>query len=241
MRLKIASRRSDLARLQAYLVGQKIMESNPETLIEYNFKESIGDINLTDPLWKAPEKGVFTEDFYSDLTEGRCDLVVHSWKDLPIVDKEHTFVAGTLTRADARDVLLFKKSSLERMSRDLRFLSSSPRRNYNLSSFFTWSLPFEVDSIAFESVRGNIPTRIKKFLESSSDGLIVAKAALDRLCTTSLTELSETKSFIFKALESLKFQVIPLTANPPCAGQGALAIECRKSDFTFCINVLVAG
>jgi len=116
MRLKLAARKSDLARLQAYLVGAALEAQDPSLQVEYRFRESLGDKNLTDPLWQAPEKGVFTEDFHRDLVEGAADLVVHSWKDLPVAEKPETMVAACLERADSRDLLLFKRSSSPRVA-----------------------------------------------------------------------------------------------------------------------------
>ena len=84
--LHISSRKSDLARLQSYLVGEAL-SSAAHVKINYHFKESLGDINLTDPLWKIPQKGVFTEDFTQDLLKSNTDIVVHSWKDLPTEKK----------------------------------------------------------------------------------------------------------------------------------------------------------
>lgn len=230
MRVRIAARKSDLARLQARLVGKKLQDAHPGLTVEYLFKESLGDINLTDPLWKAPEKGVFTEDFYQDLTQARCDLVVHSWKDLPIVDKPDTRIAGTLHRADARDLLLIKKTSRARTPAHLLVLSSSPRRNYNLTPFFRWSLPWTIESVRMESVRGNIPTRVRKLVEGDADGLIVAKAALDRLLSSREDEFQEVQKNLREMLQHIDFQVIPYSINPPCAGQGALALETRRND-----------
>ncbi len=67
MKIRISSRKSDLARLQAYAVGDALKKAHPALSVEYFFKESLGDKNLTDPLWKMPERGVFTEDFVGDL------------------------------------------------------------------------------------------------------------------------------------------------------------------------------
>jgi hydroxymethylbilane synthase len=133
MRLRISARSSDLAKIQAYRVGEALRNKNPNIEIEFLFRESLGDKNLTDPLWKMPEKGVFTEDFLKDLLNEQTDLVVHSWKDLPTEEKEQTVIAATLPRADQRDLLLFKKSSVG--NSNPRLLSSSPRRVYNLDSF----------------------------------------------------------------------------------------------------------
>lgn len=228
MRLKISARKSDLARLQAYMVGDALKEKNPGLEVEYRFKESLGDINLTDPLWKIPEKGVFTEDFYGELIRNETDMVVHSWKDLPTEVKSDTLIAATLPRADQRDLLLVKKSHFEKLrsTKAMKVFSSSPRREYNLTGFFKSHLPFALETVKFESVRGNIPTRIRKLLEASeTDGLIVAKAALDRLLTAPQAEFADVQKLLRGYLAQLEWMALPLTVNPNAAAQGALAVE----------------
>lgn len=199
--------------------------------VKYNFRASLGDTNLEDPLWKMPEKGVFTEDFVKDLVEGSADLIVHSWKDLPTLERPDTEVIATLPRADMRDVLLFRKDRLHssRKNSRVRILTSSPRRSYNLSGFFSSYLPFENSNVEFVSVRGNIPTRLKKLLEQDVDGIIVAKAALDRLLQAPEPEFAEVQKFIRSVLAQVNFMVLPLSVNPAAAAQGALAIEISKS------------
>jgi hydroxymethylbilane synthase len=231
VRLTIASRKSDLARLQAYLVGDALQAQDPGLQVEYRFRESLGDKNLTDPLWQAPEKGVFTEDFHRDLVEGAADLVVHSWKDLPVEEKPGTVVAACLQRADSRDLLLFKRSARARVAHGgrLEVLSSSPRRSLNLQGFAQRYFPFAVRETRFTPVRGNIQTRVRKLLEAEgADALIVAKAALDRLLAAEREELAEGRAFLAKALASLDWMVLPLSLNPTAAAQGALAIEARR-------------
>src|SRR5690348_14710298 len=95
MTLKIGSRKSDLARLQAYEVARALQSNltkaaQTELAIEYLFKSSFGDENLTESLSQMPEKGVFTKDLTDDLLAGRLDVVVHSWKDLPTEDAPGT-------------------------------------------------------------------------------------------------------------------------------------------------------
>ncbi len=222
MNLRISARQSVLAQAQAYQVGEVLQEIHPNLNLDYHFRESLGDKNLTDPLWKMPEKGVFTEDFYQDLISRKTDLVVHSWKDLPTEGKPDTQVVATLPRADQRDLLLFKKASKGRAG--LQIFSSSPRRVYNLKTFLQWALPWKQESLEFKSVRGNIPTRVKKLLEDPNiDGLVLAKAALDRLLGDS--RFPETVDFLKKALELCDWMLTPLCENPNAAAQGALAIE----------------
>lgn len=229
--LKISARRSDLARLQARSVGEALIAANPGLRIDYLFSESLGDKNLTDPLWKMPEKGVFTEDLTRDLMNGATDLVVHSWKDLPVEENPQTEIVATLPRADARDLLLFKKSSRLRLAGEgtVRIFSSSPRREYNLKPFLRDHLPALKGGLEFLSVRGNIPTRVRKLLETADvDGLVVAKAALDRLLGATADEFAEARGFLRGAVNECDFMVLPLSANPSAAAQGALAIEIRR-------------
>ncbi len=227
MKFRISSRQSPLAKIQAYQVGAALQKANPEIEIEYFFRESLGDQNLNEPLWKIPEKGVFTEDFHRDLVQGHTDMVVHSWKDLPTEEKEATFIAATLPRADQRDLLLFKKSSFQRPA--IRIFSSSPRRTVNVKEFLPEVFPWKLDSVEFTSVRGNISTRVQKMLENPEvDGLIVAKAALDRLLTDE--KFPEAIHFLRTALQSLEWMVLPLSENPNAAAQGALAIEIHRDN-----------
>lgn len=231
MKLRISSRQSELARYQAYRVGEALENLNLGIKVEYLFRESLGDKNLTDPLWKMPEKGVFTEDFYQDLVLEQTDMVVHSWKDLPTEEKPETFITATLKRADQRDLLLFKKDSVGK--REIKIFSSSPRRAHNLTDFLKSALPFAasnpkgVENLSFESVRGNIQTRVRKWLESQdTDGLILAKAAFDRLL---IGEFEETKLFLQSVLKDQLWMALPLRFNPNAAAQGALAIEVKRS------------
>lgn len=224
MQLVIASRKSDLARIQSYAVGDALKKKFPQLEITYEFRESLGDKNLNDPLWKMPEKGVFTEDFYQGLVSNKWDMVVHSWKDLPVETRPDTKIAATMPRADVRDVLLFKKSSLNKKKKDLTIYTSSPRRIYNLGACLRELLPLKAQ-IKFESVRGNVQTRVRKLLESDADGLILAKAGLDRLLSADRFEFSETQVFLRKALQELHWMVLPVSLNPTAAAQGALAIE----------------
>lgn len=251
--IRIAARQSDLARLQAYEVGKRLLKTATSRGIalevKYSFRSSLGDQRADDPLWKMPEKGVFTEDFVNDLQTGAVDLVVHSWKDLPVQEREGTLIAATLSRADARDVLLVRRQAwndrkqafrLGETPKAFRVLTSSPRRGYCLAPLFEWLLPWSQVSdsrarpaVEFVPVRGNIATRVDKI--QTADALVVAKAALDRLLSAAEhadvdEKLAAAAANLREKLLDLDFVVLPLTLNPTAAAQGALAIEVRKSD-----------
>src|SRR5437588_6903222 len=226
MRVTIASRRSDLARIQAYQVGDALRAVHPQIEINYSFHESLGDKNQNDPLWQMPEKGVFTQDFREDLLHGEFDLVVHSWKDLTIEDDPETEIAATLPRADARDLLLVRKDRWAEVERTgvISILTSSPRRAYNLDSFLREAFPATPRELNFVNVRGNVPTRVRKLFQSDVDGLIVAKAALDRLLEAKQEEFAATQTELRESLSRCRLIVLPLRANPSAPAQGRLVI-----------------
>ena len=231
MRLTIASRRSELARIQAYQVGEFLRSAHPQLETRFSFSESLGDRNQNDPLWQMPEKGVFTQDFREGLLRGDFDLVVHSWKDLAIEDDFEAEIAATLPRADARDLLLVREDRWPEIERTgaMSILTSSPRRSYNLNTFLPAALPAEVSELNFIDVRGNVPTRVKKLFQLDVDGLIVAKAAIDRLLEAQPGEFARTQAELRSALSQCRWMVLPLSANPSAPAQGALAIEITRN------------
>lgn len=229
-KLIIGSRKSDLARIQAFSVGEKLMQAVPSLQVEYVFSSSFGDQNLDLDLSATPDKGVFTQDFVEHLRSGQLDLVVHSWKDLPVESRPGLKVVATLQREDIRDVLLIKKSSWQDFDSNssLKILSSSPRRVFNLSQGLVALLPKPVDKIEFFPVRGNIATRVSKLFASSHDGLVVAKAALDRILSANQPEFLSAKKELRRFLDQCHFMVLPISINPTAAAQGGLAIEVNE-------------
>ncbi len=250
--LRISSRKSDLARIQAYEVAREIRRLLPQTRLEFSFRESLGDQNQNDPLWKMPEKGVFTSDFKEDLIEGKTDIVVHSWKDLPIEAQEKTKIVATLKRADPRDLLLLKKNfRINNSIPKLRIFTSSPRREFCLNKNFHKLFPLlaEPPEIEFVAVRGNILTRLKKFSNDSEiQGIFVAKAAIDRILgapgwvdsnsTPNLDSFDGPKTEIADLLSRFDLRILPLEWFPTAAAQGALALEIAsgRSDLTWFLS-----
>lgn len=223
MKLRISARRSDLARLQAYSVGARLAAEHKSLEVEYLFKESLGDQNQNDPLWKMPAQGVFTEDFVNDLREGKTDLVVHSWKDLPTAPRPGLLLAATLPRADSRDLFFLRKEA--RGKKQLTLLTSSPRRTFSSEAHLASLLPFPIESLTTKPVRGNVLTRLKKLAAGEGDGLFMAKAALDRLLTAKEAEFAEPQREIRALLSGFHWMVLPLSLFPTAPAQGALAIE----------------
>ncbi len=230
MKIRVLSRKSDLAIIQAREFSDYLASKHPFVEIEFLTRSTSGDKDLKTPLSEMPTEGVFTNDLRDELINNKCDLIVHSWKDLPIEVGEKTKIAATLKRADKRDILFLKKN-ITLDSKKITILCSSPRRQYNLENFIANYLPQKFDEVCFENIRGNIPTRFKKFLEDpNSDGFIVAKAAIDRLLLNNYSEFNELKTTLKKYINQCLWSVLPLSINPCSPGQGALAIETRIKD-----------
>lgn len=218
----IGSRKSDLAVIQAESVAKAFTTLKPQTPIEFFKRPSAGDLNLDWDLAKTESKGVFTSDFVEHLRNGDCDVVVHSWKDLPIDSSEEFVRLPGPYREDQRDVFFLKKSSYAKKKIDV--LTSSPRRELHLSQHLPEFLPFPAQ-LSFSSIRGNIPTRFNKFLNSSSDGFVVAKAAIDRLMSGEPEKYATIQKQIQNVFKECHWMVLPLSEFPTAAAQGALALE----------------
>ena len=177
-----------------------------------------------------PEKGVFTQDFREGLLRGEFDLVVHSWKDLAIESDPETEIVATLPRADARDLLLARNDRWAEVERTgvMTILTSSPRRAHNLDSFLRDALPAKINELKFENVRGNVPTRLCKLLEGDADGLIVAKAALDRLLEARQDEFVATQKELRDALSRCRWMVLPVRENPSAPAHPLPAARQRR-------------
>lgn len=223
MRLRLLSRSSDLAVLQATMVADALRARWPALEIELLTRTSLGDRDTRVDLWQAPDKGLFTSDLSAALVAGEADAVVHSWKDLPIEGFDGTAIAATLERADPRDVLLIRRETLADAPSALRVLTSSRRRAYQLEQSAAPLLPWPVTAIETVAVRGNIPTRLDKLIEGQGDALVMAKAALDRLLSPHAP--AGVRARVRAALDAVHWMVLPLREFPTAPAQGALALE----------------
>jgi len=226
MRVKILSRASDLARLQALLVGRALHARWPDVEPLYLTRSSTGDRDGVTPLASLPTKGAFTADLTDALASGEADVVVHSWKDLPLEGRPETTLVATLERADPRDVLLVRRAAVSEQPRILTVLSSSPRRTWLLERALPGLLPWPVDAIRCEPVRGNIPTRLRKLVEGKAHGLVVAKAALDRLLGFG-APFEAAAAELRRAIDQCHWMVLPLRDVPGAPAQGAVAVEAK--------------
>ena len=205
MKIKIATRQSELALFQANYVMNKIQAQHAEVEVELVPMTSEGD-QTEKPLHEIGGKGLFVTKLESALETGEADIAVHSLKDVPAkIDIQYS-IAAIFEREDPSDVLLSRNgSSLTDFPSNASIGTSSPRRKAQILRART--------DLNIIPVRGNISTRIRKLHEGHFDGLIVAKAALNRL------NIELTNAYEFSMQEML-----------PAASQGFIGVECLKSN-----------
>ena len=226
--ISIVSRASSLATIQAKMVGDRIKEILPDILVRYHTTKTNADINININISDPSEIGIFTKDISTRVIDGECDLAVHSWKDLPIEPSNKTEIIGTLGRGDMRDVIIMKSktASLE-FKKEIKILTSSPRRRFNLGQVLPKLIPVKFKNINCIDIRGNIQTRLKKFESGNEDAIILAKVALDRLIEFGNEDI---KKYIKGVLRENKWSILPLSIFPTAPGQGAIAIEAKKDN-----------
>jgi len=224
VRIRLLSRASALARLQTALVERALRTAHPHLDVQSLTRTSAGDQDQTSPLWKLPDKGAFTADISRALVDGDADVAVHSFKDLPTEMPAGTCIAGALPRADARDVLVMRKAAVTARPEALRILSSSPRRAWLLGDTLPSLLPWPVRHVEAVPVRGNIETRLKKLVEGEDHGLVVAKAALDRLLGFG-PPFDHEAAVVRTRLDQCQWMVLPMREFPWAPAQGAIALE----------------
>ncbi len=222
--ITILSRPSYLAKIQTNLAVKKI-KTIFTGQVNIFYSKTIGDSDSSSKAWEKHGFGIFTNSLTKDLIDKKIDIVVHSFKDLPVKSSRKTSFV-TLERGDPRDIILIKKSSLKK--KGLVIASSSPRRKYYLRLLKDF-LPYK--NLKSTNIRGNVQTRLEKILDSSNkDGLFMAKAAIDRIFKNG----DEVDSIAFKNFKSKfsKFEkvILPLSEFPSAAAQGCIALEYRKDD-----------
>ncbi len=217
--IRITSRKSELAQVQARWVGDTLSRLHPGLAIEYQWVASDGDNPAN--AWNArpgPQgfKGLFTRAVERYVLDKRCDLAVHSLKDLPTEETQGLRLAAVPVRADARDCLIARGgiTRLEDLPKSATVGTSSPRRAAQLRRLRP--------DVKIVPLRGNIETRLRKVLEEGvCDATLLAAAGLDRA-----------------GLGAHAAHRLDPSIMLPAAGQGALAIQCGFDDHATLIRCL---
>jgi hydroxymethylbilane synthase len=216
--VRIGTRASKLALTQTQQTADQLSAVGgfPVELIHIR---SDGDV-LTGPLSQMGGTGVFVVALREALLQDKCDVAVHSLKDLPVGAAPGLTLAATPKRVDVRDVLCARDGlKLADLPRGARVGTGSPRRAAQLRAVRS-----DLDIV---DIRGNVDTRLGRVpglagnatdavvpgKSCDLDAVVLAAAGLERIGRLdTVTEFLETDVML------------------PAAGQGALAIECRTAD-----------
>ena len=202
MLIRLGTRQSALALWQAEYISESLESLGHQVqLIKIT---TSGDVSTT-PLGESGGQGVFTKEIQKALLDNRCDLAVHSLKDLPTEVIPELTLAAVPPREDTADCLLSNGMRLADLPIGSNIGTGSPRRKASL-------LHIRPDLIV-KDIRGNVDTRIRKLVEGKYDAILLAFAGLHRL-----------------GLQARITQKFSIDEMLPAVGQAALGLETRSDD-----------
>ena len=109
--IKIGSRESKLAVLQAEIVMRAIRRNNPGVQTQLITMKTTGDMILDRTLDQIGGKGLFVKELDRALLDGKVDMTVHSFKDMPMETDERLPVVAASPREDPRDALILPQGT----------------------------------------------------------------------------------------------------------------------------------
>ena len=204
--IRIATRKSPLALIQANIVKHLLEQTNDFNAVDLIPMSTSGDTATKEVFKARGGKGLFLKELEQSLLNEDADIAVHSLKDVP-ASLDRRFSLLTITeRADPSDVLISKKyKSIDSLPNGALIGTSSPRRIALLKA--------ASNNIKIKEIRGNIQTRIDKLKNEDLDGIILAAAGIHRL-----------------SIDSDYSNKLPSDIFIPSAGQGVLCVEYLKKN-----------
>lgn len=221
MRIVLGTRGSDLARAQTALVERELRTASPKLEIAVEIIRTSGDENRGGVAIAPPPaqglKGMFTAEIERALWEKRINVAVHSAKDLPSDATPGLEICAALARAPIEDVLIAKNvGSLAELPKMGTVATGSVRRQRQLCRLRA--------DLKVIDLRGNVPTRLRKLTTNPWDGIILARAGLERLgyeCGGG--------ELVFEG-QTLRVAILPTEEFLPAGGQGIVALQTRAGD-----------
>lgn len=207
--LTVATRGGGLAIAQTKIVISALREVYPDIQIRIKKITTRGDQDRRTALWQLPRSGFFTSQLEDALLTGQADFAVHSFKDLPTLQRKELTIAAVCDRKFAEDCLVTADSStsIEQLPPSAKIGTSSLRRTVQIKRLGK--------DLQVLPIRGNVLTRIKRLDAGEFDAIILARAGIERL------GLPSKISFCFNPQQFI-----------PAPAQGALAVQTRTEDTT---------
>ncbi|GAB7355572.1 hypothetical protein MBLNU459_g6044t1 [Dothideomycetes sp. NU459] len=217
--IRIGTRKSPLAQIQAYGVSRQLSTAHPDIGFQVQTVTVRGDVDKSTPFLLMANttsgtdaaKNIWAEEMEAELRHGNLDMLVNCLKDMPTTLPDGFLLGAVVGREDPTDALVMRAgspfTSLEQLPDGAVIGTSSTRRKAILRRL---NPRFDV-----RECRGNVDTRLRKL--DAADGpfsaIVVATAGLVRL---------GLQSRITERMSPAKF--------PYAVGQGTLGIEIRKDD-----------
>ncbi len=227
--IRIGTRGSTLALAQTEEVRTALVDRYSQFSFLIQVIKTLGDRKQGTPLAAVGDKKDWVLECEEALVAGSIDIAVHSGKDVPVDIHPETELLPVLARATPFDAIRSRVPRGEGADAQeaVRLLDSLPAR----AVVATASLRRKSQIIRYRPdlqvlpIRGNVPTRIRKFLhEPEFDAIVLASAGLERL-----------------ALESAGFAPIPAEVMVPAVNQGILLVQfcSARSDIRELLEPLV--
>ncbi|MBT8385866.1 MAG: hydroxymethylbilane synthase [Ignavibacteria bacterium] len=203
----IGSRGSDLALWQTNFIRKQLEKKNKNLKVDIKVIKTKGDKILDVALSKIGDRSLFTKELEVELLANKIDLAVHSLKDLQTEIPKDLKLAAVTKRHNVEDVLIARKkgTTIVNLKEGAVVATGSLRRKCQLMHLRP--------DIKVVDLRGNVPSRIKKFLKSDWDAIILASAGVERL-----------------KLKKHISSYISTDLILPAVGQGALGIEINSTN-----------
>ena len=211
----LGTRGSELALTQTRMVEEALARTRPLVKVATEIIRTTGDPEHVAPSEldrREGRKGIFTAELERALMEKRIDVAVHSAKDLPSEMDNALTITAVLPRGAAEDLLLRKSTAHAPVA---TIATGSVRRQRQTR----WSNP----AARIVGLRGNVPTRLRKFIESDWDAIILARAGLERLGFL-------PPEFEFEG-QKLFAEILPPENFLSAGGQGIIALQTRAADW----------
>jgi hydroxymethylbilane synthase len=208
--VRIGTRASALALTQTGHVADALSTLGRGDLTLETVRIRTDGDRLTGSLQNLGGTGVFVTALRDAMVDGRCDVAVHSLKDLPTGDFEGLSMVVPL-RENPSDALCARDGlTLAELPPGASVGTGSPRRAAQL-------LAVRPDLVVVD-IRGNVDTRLGRVAGSPSgpgdlDAVVLARAGLAR-----------------RGRRDAGSEELAAGGRVPAAGQGALAVEVRTSD-----------
>jgi len=206
LKLVLATRGSPLALWQAKEAERLLRGARADVEVSISTVASTGDRDDRTDLASFGRTGLFTAEIDRAVLERKADAGVHSLKDMTTTLETGLALGGTLARGPAEDALVSRDGSqLSALRRGARVATGSARRAAMLLR-----LRPDLEVVA---IRGNVHTRLEKLERGEIDGIVLARAGLERLgLGARITEILGPPRFL------------------PAVGQGIVGLTCRASD-----------